>query len=62
MSGKEMEIFIKSQGVELWKIARALKLSDAEFCKRITKPFNDEEVRKIKEIIKLFQKGAVIAY
>lgn len=51
MSGVEIKEMIKASGLNLWQVAEVLGMNDGNFSRRLRKPFNDEEVAKIKTII-----------
>ena len=51
MSGVEIKEMIKASGLNLWQVAEVLGMNDGNFSRRLRKPFNDEEVAKIKAII-----------
>jgi len=51
MNGNEVKRLIISSGVYCWQVAELWGLSDGNFSRRLRKPFNDEEVERIKSII-----------
>ena len=51
MTGAEIKEMIKSSGLNLWQVAEAYGMNDGNFSRRLRKPFNDEEVQQIKDII-----------
>ena len=51
MIGVEIKEMIKASGLNLWQVAEVLGMNDGNFSRRLRKPFNDEEVAKIKAII-----------
>lgn len=56
MTGAEIKEMIKSSGLKLWQVADAYGMNDGNFSRRLRKPFNTEEVQKIKEIINSLSK------
>lgn len=51
MTGAEIKQLIISNGLRLWQVADLWGLTDGNFSKRLRKPFNDDEVQRIKAII-----------
>ncbi len=51
MSGSEVKKLILSANVRCWEVAECWGLSDGNFSRRLRKPFNDEEVERVKSII-----------
>ena len=51
MTGAEIKEMIKSSGLNLWQVAEVYGMNDGNFSRRLRKPFNAEEVQKIKDII-----------
>lgn len=51
MTGKEVKELIFSNGLKCWQIAYAWGISDGNFSRKLRKPFNEEEVNKLYEII-----------
>lgn len=51
MTGAEIKEMIKSSGLNLWQVAETYGMNDGNFSRRLRKPFNDEEVQQIKDII-----------
>ena len=56
MTGQEIKSMILESGVKLWEVAELWGLSDGNFSRRLRKPFNDNEVNRIKEIIRKLNK------
>lgn len=52
MTGKEVKKMIVDSGVKCWQIAEVWGLCDSNFSRRLRKPFSEEEVCKVKEIIR----------
>lgn len=42
---------IKGAGLKCWEVAYAMNMQDSNFSRRLRKPFNENEVNNIKEII-----------
>lgn len=51
MTGKEVKKMITESGLKCWQVAEAWGLCDSNFSRRLRKPFSEEEVRRLKEII-----------
>lgn len=51
MTGAEIKQLIISSGVRLWQVADLWGLTDGNFSRRLRKPFNADEVERIKAII-----------
>ncbi len=51
MTGAEIKQLIQSKGLKLWQVAQLWGCSDGNFSRRLRKPFNAEEVKKIQTII-----------
>ena len=51
MTGAEVKKLILSERVKCWQVAELWGLCDGTFSRRLRKPFNDNEVKRIKEII-----------
>lgn len=51
MNGNEVKQLILSNGVRCWQVAELWGLSDGNFSRRLRKPFNADEVERIKSII-----------
>lgn len=56
MTGQEIKSMILESGVKLWEVAELWGLNDGNFSRRLRKPFNDNEVNRIKEIIRKLNK------
>ena len=52
MNGKEVKKMITDAGLKCWQVADAWGLCDSNFSRKLRYPFSDEEVKKLKEIIK----------
>lgn len=51
MTGSEIKELLFDNGLKLWQIAERWGLTDGNFSRRLRKPFNANEVERIKEII-----------
>ena len=51
MNGHEVKELILSNGVKLWQVAELWGLAESNFSRRLRRPFNAEEVKRIKAII-----------
>lgn len=51
MTGSEVKKMIKNSNLKCWEVADALNMQDSNFSRRLRKPFNDDEVKNIKNII-----------
>lgn len=57
MNGIEVKNLITSSGVKCWQVADALGMNDGNFSRRLRKPFSNDEVTKIKNIINQIKEG-----
>ena len=53
MTGAEAKQLIVSAGLKCWQVAELWGVNDGNFSRRLRKPFNDSEVKKLKTIIHL---------
>lgn len=51
MSGAEVKKIIADAGLKCWQVAERWGVNDGNFSRRLRRPFNDEEVSRIKAII-----------
>lgn len=51
MTGQEVKKLITDSGLKCWQVAEAWGLCDSNFSRRLRKPFSDDEVCRLKEII-----------
>lgn len=51
MSGAEVKNLIIKSGLKCWQVAERWGLNDGNFSRRLRKPFNEEETKRIKGII-----------
>lgn len=56
MTGSEVKQLIQSAGLKCWQVAELWGVNDGNFSRRLRRPFNDEEVKRIKAIIKELEK------
>ncbi len=52
MDGKEVKNLIFSAGLKCWQVADAWGLCDSNFSRKLRKPFSDEDVARLNQIIK----------
>jgi len=51
MSGADVKKLILDSGAKLWQVAEHWGLTDSNFSRRLRKPFNENEVKRVKDII-----------
>ncbi len=51
MNGKEVKNLIFAAGLKCWQVADAWGLCDSNFSRKLRKPFSDEDVTRLKQII-----------
>ena len=51
MTGNEVKTLIQKTGLHCWQVAELWGCNDGNFSRRLRKPFNDEEVNRVKAII-----------
>lgn len=51
MNGTDVKKLIHDSGVKLWQVADRWGLTDSNFSRKLRKPFNQNEVERIKGII-----------
>ena len=51
MNGVEVRTMILESGVKLWQVAELWGITDGNFSRRLRKPFNADEVERIRAII-----------
>ena len=56
MTGSEVKQLIRSAGLKCWQVAELWGVNDGNFSRRLRRSFNDEEVKRIKAIIKELEK------
>lgn len=56
MTGNEVKQLIQSAGLKCWQVAELWGVNDGNFSRRLRRSFNDEEVKRIKAIIKELEK------
>lgn len=52
MLGNEVKEIIKSNGLKCWQVAYAWGISDGNFSRKLRKPFNESDTKKLYEIIR----------
>ncbi len=52
MTGEEVKKLIFSNGLKCWQVAYAWGVSDGNFSRKLRKPFSDEDVTRLKQIIR----------
>lgn len=51
MSGNEVKALILSKGLKCWEVAEAWGITDSNFSRKLRKPFTEDEVVKLHQII-----------
>lgn len=51
MSGNEVKALILSKGLKCWEVAEAWGISDGNFSRKLRKPFTEDEIVKLNQII-----------
>ena len=51
MTGNEVKQLIQNAGLKCWQVAELWGVNDGNFSRRLRRPFNDAEIKRIKEII-----------
>lgn len=51
MNDADVKRLILDSGVKLWQVAERWGLTDSNFSRRLRKPFNQNDVERVKEII-----------
>ncbi len=51
MNGADVKQMITEAGLKFWQVAELWGCNDGNFSRRLRKPFNDDEVKRIKAII-----------
>lgn len=51
MNGQEVKALIKGSGLKCWQVAEEWGLCDGNFSRRLRKPFNADEVKRVHRII-----------
>ena len=57
MSGNEVKQVIKDSGLKGWEVAYAWGMTDGNFSRKLRKPFSDDDVKKLHEIIRALTKS-----
>ena len=55
MSGNEARSFIIENGVLLWRVAELWGVTDSNFSRRLRKPFEGDDLSKLKRIVSLLK-------
>jgi hypothetical protein len=51
VNGADVKQMITEAGLKFWQVAELWGCNDGNFSRRLRKPFNDDEVKRIKAII-----------
>lgn len=51
MNGADVKRLILDSGVKLWQVAARWGLTDSNFSRRLRRPFNEEDVKRVKGIV-----------
>lgn len=51
MNGADVKKLILDSGVKLWQVAVRWGLTDSNFSRRLRRPFNEEDVKRVKDIV-----------
>lgn len=51
MKGAEAKRLILDSGVKLWQVAERWGLTDSNFSRRLRKPFDKDEIERVKKIV-----------
>ncbi len=51
MNGVDVKKLILDSGVKLWQVATRWGVTDSNFSRRLRKPFNEEDVKRVKGIV-----------
>ncbi|MGN0648880.1 MAG: hypothetical protein ACI4KM_00440 [Oscillospiraceae bacterium] len=51
MNGADIKKLILDSGVKLWQVAARWGLTDSNFSRRLRRPFNEEDVKRVKGIV-----------
>lgn len=51
MKGAEVKRLILDSGVKLWQVAERWGLTDSNFSRRLRKPFDKDEIERVKKIV-----------
>ena len=51
MTGLEVKTLIHKSGLKCWQVAEAWGMCDSNFSRKLRKPFNADEVKRLEEII-----------
>lgn len=51
MNGVDVKKLILDSGVKLWQVATRWGVTDSNFSRRLRRPFNEEDVKRVKDIV-----------
>lgn len=51
MNGVDVKKLILDSGVKLWQVATRWGVTDSNFSRRLRRPFNEEDVKRVKGIV-----------
>lgn len=51
MNSSEVKELIKTSGLKCWQVADAWGLTDGNFSRKLRKPFNEDDIKKLYNII-----------
>ncbi len=51
MNGADVKKLILDSGVKLWQVAVRWGLTDSNFSRRLRRPFNEKDVKRVKDIV-----------
>lgn len=58
MTGQEIKSLILNSGLKCWQVAYEWGISDGNFSRKLRRPFNESEVKRVRDIIaKLKEEG-----
>lgn len=57
MSGSEVRQLVLDSGLKLWQVAEQWGVNDGNFSRRLRKPFDETEVKRVKKIIADIKQG-----
>lgn len=57
MTGAEVKALILNSGLKCWQVAYEWGISDGNFSRKLRRPFNENEVKRVQEIIDKLKYG-----
>lgn len=57
MTGNEVKALILSKNLKCWQVAEAWGITDGNFSRKLRKPFTEDEVNKLNQIIEKLTKN-----